>query len=311
MKILVTGAGGFVGRHALPALRTAFPQAEIIGCGSAADLTPLDLTDPGAVERLVRDTRPNGCLHLAAISAIPDARAAPERAWQVNVAGTLALARALLAHAPSCRLVFASSSEIYGTSFRSGLALDEHAVPAPQNVYAATKAAADLALGAMVPEGLRVVRVRPFNHTGPGQTANFVVPAFARQIGMIAAGTQEAVLRVGNLEPRRDFLDVRDVVRAYALCLRPELDLPPGLVLNLASGHPVRIGDVLDDLLALAGVTARIETDPALVRPVDIMRAWGDAAQARKVLGWGPQIAWRDTLRDISKDWQQRLAAGA
>jgi nucleoside-diphosphate-sugar epimerase len=308
MRILVTGASGFVGQHALPVLRAMYPHAELISCGSAAGMHALNLTDAAAIDRLVSNTQPDACLHLAAISAIGPARAEPDHAWRVNLSGTLHLARAILAHAPACRLVFASSSEIYGTSFRQGIALDEQGLLAPQNVYAATKAAADLALGAMAADGLRVLRVRAFNHTGPGQTPNFVVPAFARQIALIAAGRQEPVLRVGALDPRRDFLDVRDVVRGYALCLSPGLDLEPGSIVILASGRAVRIGDVLEDLLDMAGVKARIETNPALLRPSDIMLTLGCATRAQRHLGWTPEIAWADTLRDITDDWRMRIA---
>ena len=132
--------------------------------------------------------RPDACIHLAAVTAVADARRDPDRAWHVNLHGTLNLARAVLADAPDCHLLFASSSEIYGRSFISGRALDETAVLAPMNSYAATKAATDLALGAMANDGLRVMRLRLFNHTGPGQTDAFVVPAFARQIARIASG---------------------------------------------------------------------------------------------------------------------------
>lgn len=299
-RILVTGAGGFVGRHLLPALAAALPGAELHAARA-------DLLDPAAVEAEVAALRPDACAHLAAVSAIPDARRDPDRAWRVNLHGTLALARALLAHAPGAALLYASSADIYGASFRSGLPLDETALPAPLNTYGATKAAADLALGAMAADGLNVVRVRPFNHTGPGQLPAFVVAAFSEQVARIRAGLQPPVLRVGALDPLRDFLDVRDVCRAYALCLAHRERLAPGTVLNIASGTPRRVGDVLDALLAEAGVDATVETDAARLRPADIPTATGDSSRARSLLGWEPVVPWPQTLRDVLADWAARV----
>ncbi len=308
-RILLTGAAGFVGRHLHATLREAFPEAEIVGTGfgdTAPGLLPLDVTDAARVAALVGGFKPDACIHLAAIAAVPAAGGDPDQAWQVNVLGTLRLARALLAHAPECRFVFASSAEVYGRSFRSGDALDETALLAPANTYAATKAAADLALGALAGEGLQAVRLRPFNHTGAGQSASFVVAAFARQVARIEAGLQAPVLRVGALEPRRDFLDVRDVCEAYAACLRAPA-LEAGAVLNIASGTSQRIGDVLDGLCRLAGVEATVETGAALLRPSEIPTASGNAAVARSLLGWRPRTPWEATLRTVLDDWRQRV----
>jgi len=300
-RILVTGASGFVGRHLLLSLAASFPAAELFA-GHA------DVTDRDAVANQVRDARPDACIHLAAVTTVAGARQNPDRAWQVNLHGTLDVARALLAHAPGCRLLFASSAEIYGQSFAGGRALDESALPAPMNSYAATKAAADLALGAMAHDGLRVVRLRLFNHTGPGQSDQFVLPAFARQIALIESARQAPPLRVGGLDSMRDFLDVRDVCGAYVRCLQCGPELGPGTVLNIASGVPRRIGDILDTLLELAGLRTEVVTDAARLRGTEIVSASGDSSRARNLLGWAPEIPWQQTLADVLADWRLRVA---
>jgi GDP-4-dehydro-6-deoxy-D-mannose reductase len=208
-RTLITGASGFVGCHLVPHLAASFPATDLF-------TEHVDVTDRDAIVKAVRDARPDVCIHLAAITAVAGARSDPDRAWRVNLHGALNLARAMLAFAPYCRLVFASSAEIYGRSFESGQPLDETALLAPMNSYAATKAAADLALRAMANDGLNVVRLRLFNHTGPGQSQVFVLPAFTRQIALIESGRQAPPLRVGGLDSRRDFLDVRGLCRVSA-----------------------------------------------------------------------------------------------
>jgi GDP-4-dehydro-6-deoxy-D-mannose reductase len=268
----------------------------------------VDVADRDAVSHIVRDVRPDACIHLAAITTVADSRRDPERAWHVNLHGTLNLARAVLAHARDCRVLFASSAEIYGRSFESGRPLNETAPLAPMNSYAATKAAADLALGAMANDGLNVVRLRLFNHTGPGQSDGFVVPAFARQIALIESGRQAPPLRVGGLDSMRDFLDVRDVCGAYVACLRRDPELPPATILNIASGVPRRIGDILHELLDLANLHTEVATDTARLRGTEIRSASGNVGRARQLLGWAPTIEWRQTLTDVLADWRTRVA---
>jgi GDP-4-dehydro-6-deoxy-D-mannose reductase len=299
-RILVTGAAGFVGSHLLPVLERTFP-------GSVVTPSSFDVTDHAAMQAAIQADPPDACVHLAAIAAIPAAQQNPDAAWHVNLHGTLALARALMASAPHCTLLFPSTADAYGRSFQSGTPATEATALAPMNTYGATKAAADLALGAMAGEGLRVVRVRPFNHTGPGQSAAFVVAAFARQVARIAAGLQPPILQVGALDPLRDFLDVRDVCAAYALCLARAADLPAATILNIASGTPRRIGDVLADLQAIAGTAAVVETDRARLRPSEIPIAVGDASAARAMLDWAPQIPWTQTLIETLYYWQSQV----
>lgn len=299
-RILITGASGFVGRHLTPMLQAAFPDASQHPC-------TFDVTDAAATNRAVCDIAPDACIHLAGIAAISAARRDPDRAWQVNLHGTLNLARAVLHHASGCHFLFVSSADIYGRSFSGGEPAAETTLVAPMNDYGATKAAADLAIGALVGDGLHAIRLRPFNHTGPGQSPDFVVAAFARQVARIAAGIQAPVLRTGDLEPIRDFLDVRDVCAAYTACLARAEALPAGAILNIASGGPRRIGDILEELLVLSKVAVRIESETNRLRPLDIVRASGDSALARRLLGWKPEIPWRRTLSDVLDYWRERV----
>ena len=298
--ILVTGASGFVGLHLCSALRSQFPYATIA--------TPrVEIRDADAINAMVREAKPDICIHLAAVSTVQAARDREADAWAINLRGTLNLANAIRDQVPDCLLLLASSAEAYGNSFRPGHALTECAALSPLNVYGATKAAADLALGVMADQGLRVVRVRPFNHTGPGQSTAFVVPAFARHIASIACGLQPLIVTVGNLDAQRDFLDVRDVCAGYIACIQHRDTLESGTIFNLSSGQPRRIGDILDDLLSLAGLKVEVRVDPSLLRPSDLSITCGDSAKARAMLGWQPRIPWQTTLVDVLADWSKRV----
>lgn len=299
---MLTGAAGFVGRHLCAALVQAWPQAELL-------TTSFNLCDPAAIDAAVRAARPDACIHLAAVSTVAAARQDEFVAWRVNLLGSLHLARALLRHVPDCLLLYVSSSDTYGGAPLGSAAIDETRALAPRSTYAATKAAADLALGAMAGDGLHVVRLRPFNHTGPGQSPDLVIPAFARQVARIAAGRQPPVMQVGNLDVWRDFSDVRDVCRAYIACVERRTALNPGAIINIGAGQPRRIGDVLDDMLALAGVVAEVRIDRGRVRTSDPDRFCADNTRARALLDWSPAIPWQRTLHDILEDWRTRVAA--
>jgi GDP-4-dehydro-6-deoxy-D-mannose reductase len=286
-----------------------FPTAKEAGSHPAlGSVAALDVTDQADVETAIAHYEPTHIIHLAGIAAPAAASSDPQTAWRVNVHGTLNLAQAILKKAPECWLLNVGSGLVYGESAKSGLPLDENTLLAPADEYSVTKAAADLALGALVRRGLRCIRLRPFNHTGTGQTEAFVVPAFAKQIAQIEAGLAPPVMQVGNLDAERDFLDVRDVASAYALALQGASALEPGIILNIASGIPRRIRDMLEQLLAMSRVKISVELDRARYRPSDLPRVIGNAGRAREQLGWAPKHAFEDTLAAVLDDCRARVA---
>jgi GDP-4-dehydro-6-deoxy-D-mannose reductase len=314
IRLLVTGANGFVGRHVLAAAQ-GVPGIDVqatarIACSEAdgTHFVGLDVENHAATRAVLRDYRPTHVLHLAGISSPVPGAGDARGIWQTNVTATIGLASAILTETPKTWLMFAGSGLVYGATARDVASLDEAALLAPSNAYAATKAAADLGLGAMAASGLNAIRFRPFNHTGAGQTEAFAVPSFAAQIARIEAGKAEPVIRVGDLSAERDFLDVSDVVDAYLGAIQRSEKLTSGTILNLASGVPRRMQAVLDGLLALSHTPIRVETDPARMRPGDIPRYVGDASAAKHVLGWSPQRPFAATLADVLADQRSRVA---
>jgi GDP-4-dehydro-6-deoxy-D-mannose reductase len=315
-RILITGAAGFVGGWLLRRLETGARGGFEIFAGaregeiplSLAKTVRLDINDRDEVDEVLRSVKPSAVIHLAALSTVKEAREAPRRAWEVNLHGTMNIAESILEHCPQSVFVFVSTSEVYGGADRClDYPLNEAARLDPLNPYAASKAAADLMVGQMAHEGLNAIRVRPFNHTGPWQTERFVIPAFAAQVARIEAGLQEPVIRVGNLDTRRDFLDVRDVADAYiGLAISPH-SFQAGMVLNLASGIGRRIGDILEELVSLSPVKIRVETDPARLRANETRCTIADASQIRALLGWEPRIPWPKTLADVLEFWRMSV----
>ena len=317
LRVLVTGAVGFVGPYTVEALRRlpgtvhVFPTS-LDACSHPrmGAVTALDVTDQAAVVRCVRDLRPTHVVHLAGLAATAAANAQEALAWQIHLFGTLNLAHAVLDNAPECVLLNVGTGQVYGATARSGGVLDEGALLAPTSGYEVTKAAGDLAVGALASKGLRSIRLRPFNHTGPGQVGDFVIPSFASQIAMIEAGAQAPIVKVGNLEAERDFLDVRDVTAAYALAVAKSAAIAPGTILNIASGTPRKIRSVLDTLVSMSRVPITVEADPARMRPSETPRYVGDAALARRLLGWSPQFAFETTLADVLDDCRRGCKRG-
>ncbi|MGN6550808.1 MAG: GDP-mannose 4,6-dehydratase [Pararhizobium sp.] len=306
--IALTGAGGFVGTWLRRALKSGGLGADV---RIVSLLSPREAGGPAGdirdFERVAAEIaalRPSAVVHLAAIASPTEARADLRQAWEVNVMGTLNLAQAIRQHSPATRLVHVGSSEAYGDSFnRAAGAVTEDAALMPRNVYGATKASADLMIGQMAADGLDCVRFRPFNHTGPGQAADYVVSQFAHQVARIEKGLQPPVLSVGNLEAERDFLDVRDVVAGYVAALRaPEVE--PGAAFNLSTGRPIAIRAIVDMLIAEARVEIEVAVDPARLRANDVPRASGDPARAESVLGWRRRVPFEQTVRDVLNFWR-------
>lgn len=318
-RILVTGAGGFVGSHLLPALRRAYPGAVLIGGSRHAvegtvrgvdEAIHLDLDDGAALPAVISQARPDAVVHLAAQADVGASFRNPLAVWRTNLLGTLALGEAVLSVAPEACFITASSGEIYGLAFQSGASLREDAGMLPANPYAASKAAADLAIGEMALRGLRSIRMRCFTHTGAGQAEGFVVAAFARQIARIEAGLQPPVLKVGALNRWRDFLDVQDVCAAYVAAINMANELPAGIALNICSGTSRNIGDMLQVLLGFTEVKIEVIQEVTRMRSTDVERVQGNSDLARRLLGWEPAVAWEVTLENVLTDWRGRVIKG-
>lgn len=310
--VLITGAYGFVGTWLRREFAASCPEIAVVGVGRAYDgAEVMDVTDAASLERTISELHPSAIIHLAAIAAPAEARGDPGRAWHVNVDGSRLLAEAAFRIVPECRFIFVGSSEAYGATFNlvKG-AVSESDPLRPVNIYGATKAASDILLGQMAYDGMQVCRFRPFNHTGPGQSDHYVISAFARQIAMIMNGRADRCVRVGNLDAERDFLDVRDVVRAYADAAMTPGGFAPESVYNLASGRARPVREVLDRLISLSGLDIDVAADPARMRVNDIPVACGDASSARRVFGWAPRIDFDMTLRDVLDYWLAETRRG-
>jgi GDP-4-dehydro-6-deoxy-D-mannose reductase len=305
VKLLVTGADGFVGQHLVRRLASDGHQVTA-ACraggrrtewGAGVTQIPLELTDDASVRAAV-ESGPEAVVHLAAVASNREANADPGQAWAVNAGGTARLADALgrrrQAGKGDARLLLVSSGEVYGGE-RSTPRRESDPI-APASPYAASKAGAELAgLEVWRRTGLPVIVARSFTHTGPGQEVRFVLPAFvARMREAKAAGAP--TVRTGNLDPVRDMLDVRDVVEAYILLLRIGL---PGEVYNVSRGEGSSMRELFDRLATLIGVRVEAELDPALARAVDIPHLVGDSTKLRRATGWAPSRSLEQTLRGL------------
>jgi nucleoside-diphosphate-sugar epimerase len=303
--ILITGGTGFVGRELAARIRLRFPDSRVVVAGpqpvawAGAEFMGFDLLDAASIRGLIAAVRPTALIQLAGVTNVQEAQSGGELVWRANVLGVLQLAEAVLELAPDCRFLNVSSGEVYGVTGNAKASLAEDDPLQPANLYAVTKCAAELALQEAALRGLRLVRARPFNHTGPTQETRFVVPRIVSQVARIAAGRQEPVLRLGALDRARDFLHVHDVCDAYGAMLADFDRIEADGVFNIASGVARTIQSVVDDLLELAGVDAEVVCEPSALRPYDVVRMCGDATRAGVRLGWRPKIAWRELLQEM------------
>lgn len=318
ISALITGYDGFVGPHLAEHLLSEGRRVSgtIIAGGrpnplhkgrleKSVALFPLDLRNYENVLDLVKETQPDEVYHLAGISHVPTSWKNPVLTYATNVLGSVHLLEALREWGHPARTLVVTSAEIYGSIKPAELPAVETLPLRPENPYAASKAALDLiALQWGRYPGMNIVRARPFSHTGPGQTPSFVCPSFARQVAEITLGIAPPVMKVGDLSARRDFTDVRDIVRAYRMLIekgrRDE-------AYNICSGKPRSIKAILQTLKSFSPIKIQIVTDPERLRPSDIPETRGSHTKLRRDTGWTPQIPFNQTLKDLFEYWLDEL----
>lgn len=303
VRALVTGGLGFVGRHLVAHLRDLGDEVVVLDRRGESGV---DITDADGIRDAIVRAAPGAVYHLAGWADVGGSWHHPVDAFRTNAEGTLNVLLAC-AEAGVGRTLSVGSADVYGVVTEAELPLTEGSPLRPASPYAASKVAADfLALQAHLGQGLGVIRARAFNHLGPGQTDRFVAAALAARI---ASNEREGgdTVRVGDLSARRDFTDVRDVVRAYRLLVEHGV---PGEAYNVCTGVDLAVQDLADRMLGLSTHPMRLEVDPSLLRPVEIPVLRGDASKLRAATGWEPTIPIDQTLADLLDDQRGRVAAG-
>jgi len=320
MKILITGVTGFVGSHLAEYCLSLDQQVEVIGTcrwrsrreniehlEDAINLYECDLRDASSVKTLLADIQPERIFHLAAQSYVPSSWNSPGETITTNVIGQLNIFEAMRETNSTASIQIAGSSEEYGLVHPEEVPITEENPLRPLSPYAVSKVAQDmLAYQYFQSYGLKVVRTRAFNHTGPRRGDVFVTSNFAKQIAEIEAGQRPPVIHVGDLNPKRDFTDVRDIVRAYWLSLE---HCSLGEVYNVASGKAYRIKEVLKILLDNSGQDIEVVEAPERLRPSDVPLLLGDNSRFCKATGWVPEIPFEQTAKDLLDYWRERTPA--
>lgn len=311
-RILITGASGFVGQYLQKELQSRALEDDIaLFPSSHINLNKLsaDITDYNQVSSLIHHCKPTAIIHLAAIAAPHIAQENYRLAFDVNVTGTINITQAILKHSPETRLIYASSSACYGRSFLNmpATGIEEDAPLQPYNIYSSTKMSADILLQQLHQQGLKVVCFRPFNHTGAGQKDIYVAAAFAKQIAAITLKKQQPVIEVGNITTKRDFLDVRDVVRAYADAALSDDNLIHGEAYNLSTGKPLQIQTILQKLAHFCPERIEIQINKERWREADIQIASGNPKKVKTAMNWQPEINISQTLSNLYDDWLRIL----
>ncbi|MEG6522875.1 GDP-mannose 4,6-dehydratase [Desulfotomaculum sp. 1211_IL3151] len=310
MRILVTGAGGFVGIHLLRLLQgkhNLFAATRHIRTQAQANVQwlSLDITNKESISKTLEKTKPEAVIHLAAQSMVKLAWKDPAKTLDINTMGTIHLLEAMKNITPEALLITVGSSEEYGLTGKQGVPLIEEQPCLPQNPYATSKLAmGQLALQLGGRFGLKVIHMRPFNHFGPGQQIGFVVSDFASQIAAIENNLRKPFIKVGDLTAYRDFTDVRDVVKAYSFIIEQQPE--PGIY-NVCSGVAYSAGDILDSLLRQASVPITVEVDPKRMRPSEVPLFIGSNHKIHKATGWKPTKDFEQSILDTLNWWRSKV----
>ena len=307
-KALITGINGFVGTH----LNNLLLQegVEVFGTVKPESaethdnhLFPVDLLDFEGMKEVIKKIEPDHIYHLAALTSPAESFKNPSLTITNNISGQLNVLEAVKElQMMETRILVVSSAEIYGAVEPHDLPINENAPLKPRSPYAVSKIAQDyLGYQYFVSQQVKNIRVRPFNHTGPYQAPVFVVPSFAKQIADIEKGNQEPILKVGSLESRKDFTDVRDIVKGYLLLMDKGVD---GEVYNIGSGRSYAISEILDMLLSFSDAKIIVEQDSSLMRPIEIPELRCDYDKLHKATGWKPEISLETSLRDTLDYWR-------
>ena len=314
-RVLIIGAAGFVGQHLLQYLSgqdnldisVTKLQSESIPMDGTQSVSVLDIdiTDRSSIDQVIQTVNPTHVIHLAAQSSVALSWSNPTLTMSINVNGTLNLLDSLRENVPGCRILIVGSSEQYGKIKPEMLPIIETNPLSPENPYAVSKAAQEMIAQLYVRSyHMNIILVRAFNHIGPGQSSQFVVSDFSKQIAEIEKGLRVPIVRVGNLDAKRDFTDVRDIVRGYWMLLQLGQS---GEIYNIGKGQSIAIHDILYELVKLSPMKITVQTDLTKMRPVDTPEIIADISKINKQTTWRPTIEIKQSLIDILDYWRHHI----